>query len=115
MYDEVNSMNIMTNKTQNMFREGKKRISAKEAMIRLHRRGAKINASGAKKDILNQGLYGMMQVLFIYCTWYMEDGSSIMENINWPECIRREIELEKGRQSFANDQNEGKEEDYKSD
>ena len=50
------------------------------------------------KESLNEevtlGLYCLMQVIFIYNTWFMEDGSSILDNINYPACIRKEIALE---------------------
>ena len=58
----------MTNKTQNMFRDGNKRLSPKEAMVRRHRRKHKINESVSKADKLKYGLYSLMQVLFIYST-----------------------------------------------
>ena len=74
-------MNIMTNKKHNMFRDGKKRLSAKEAMVASHRRLYKVNESSIKTDEVKVGIYGMMQVIFIYNTWYMEDKTSILDNI----------------------------------
>ena len=81
MYDEAKEMDVMTNKTQNMFREGKKRLSAKEQMIKFQQRKCDGTFSNGRNDRVQLGLYGLLQVTFIYCTYYMEDGSSILDNI----------------------------------
>ena len=74
----------MTNKTQNKFRDAKqgKRLSAMEAMMRFQQRRSETFSSSGRYDSVKIGLYALLQVAFIYSTWYMDDGSNIMDNVN---------------------------------
>ena len=73
----------MTNKTQNKFRDlgSKKRLSAMEAMMRYQLRKSEITASSGLEDDIKIGLFALMQVAFIYSSYYMEDRSSILDII----------------------------------
>ena len=73
----------MTNKTQNKFRGARRqRISAKEAIIKLRRRGGQRGTSAVREDRVKVGLFGLIQVAFIFSSWYMEDGSCILKNVS---------------------------------
>ena len=73
----------MTNKTGNRFRDRKKkRNSAKEAMMKLQRRQVEGDIPATREDLVKVGLLGLIQVAFIYNSWYMEDGSCILENVS---------------------------------
>ena len=73
---------MLTNKTQNKFRSAnRQRISAQEAMIKLQRRQAQEATSAVTEDLVKVGLYGLIQVAFIYSSWFMEDGSCMLRNV----------------------------------
>ena len=73
----------MTNKTQNRFRDlsTKKRLSAMEAMMHYQQRKTEITASSGLKDCVKIGLFSLMQVAWIYSSYYMEDSSSKLDTI----------------------------------
>ena len=68
IYDEALSMNIMTNKSQNKFRDGKIRLTAKEQMIKFQQRKLSDGSQTGKEDKVKIGLYCLLQVTYIYCT-----------------------------------------------
>ena len=76
-------MNVMTNKTQNRFRDlnSKKRLSAKEAMKHYQQRKSVITSTSGLKDYVKIGLFALMQVAYIYSSYYMEDRSNILDNV----------------------------------
>ena len=44
-----------------------------------------------------------MQTAWIYYTYNMTDGSSIMDNVHWPACVERELQKEKGDKSSTSE------------
>ena len=86
----------MTNKTQNNFRDPRsgRRISAMEAMKRFQQRKSDTFLSSGRYDRVKVGLFALLQIDFIYSSWYMEDYSSILKNIVWPKCVNDELEKE---------------------
>ena len=81
VYIEAEEINAMTNKTQNAFRLNKKRLSSKEKLINFHQRKCEKLSNTGREELVKKGLYGLLQVAYIYCTWYMDDRSDILQNL----------------------------------
>ena len=82
MFDEAKEVDVAVSKKRNKFRGPKnKRLSAKEMMRASHLRGKKAMKADKEDKKLLLALHSLFQTCYIFFTYRMVDGSSILENV----------------------------------
>ena len=98
LFDPAKDLSVPVSKTRNDFRgghDGKRRLTALQMMRMCHNRSKEKIQVARKEKRLLVGLHALFQTAVIFFQYGMSDGTSILLNVEQPQCVRDELEKEK--------------------
>ena len=95
-FDKAEGLSIAVSKEQNDFRDrNNEKLSAKEKMKRMHLRSEEKEETNGKFEAIKRGLYCLMQTAYIFQSYRMIDRTPVIDNVDWPDCVKKELQKER--------------------